>query len=52
MNVLLAEICDVQETSVVKQTGFVYFLSETFFCGNLKKRDHVIYLGVQGIVLR
>jgi len=34
MFVLLAETCDVQETSVDKQFGFVYLQSETLCCGN------------------
>jgi len=52
MKVLLAETCDVQETSIVKQTGFIHFHSETFCCGNLRERDHMIHLGVQGIILK
>jgi len=35
MKVLLAETCDVQETSIFKQIGFIHFHWETFCCGNL-----------------
>jgi hypothetical protein len=52
MKVLLAETCDVQERSIVKQIEFIYFHSEKSFCGNLRERDHMIYLGVQGIILK
>jgi hypothetical protein len=52
MNVLLAETCDVKETSIAKSLAFLYFNLDTFCCGNLKGRDHMKHLGVHGILLK
>jgi len=44
--------CDVQEMSVVKQFGSINFQLETFCCGYLKERNHVVSFCVHGIILK
>lgn len=52
MNGLLAETCDVKETSIIKSLAFIHFNLDTFCRGNLKGRDHMKHLGVHGIILK